>query len=80
MKTTIKQIKMTTSNLKSKLTKLNVIFTENNSTILFSLNNKGYEAHVTISGNVCGYCTDNYSKFEGRTFDNLNQVIKHANR
>ncbi len=80
MKTTIKQNTMTASNLKSKLTKLNVIFTENNSTILFSLNNKGYEANVTISGNVCNYCTNNYSKFEGRTFDTLNQVVKHANR
>ncbi len=71
---------MKAANLKSKLNKMNVSFLEDNSTISFKLNNKGYEATVTISGEVCSYCTDNYSKFQGRTFDNLNQVIKHANR
>ena len=71
---------MKTANLKSKLNKMNVNFLEDNSTISFKLNNKGYKAILTISGEVCGYCTDNYSKFQGRTFDNLNQVIKHSNR
>ena len=46
---------MKAQNLKSKLTKMNVMFTENNSTISFFLNGKGYEAHITISENVCGY-------------------------
>ena len=73
---------MKAANLKSKLNKMNVSFIEKveQASIYFSINNKNYEASVTISGEVCSYCTGNYSKFEGRTFDNLKQVIKHATR
>lgn len=72
---------MTTANFKSKLNKMNISFIEkNNCTISFEINNRTYDATITISGEICSYATDNYSKFEGRTFDNLSQVIKHANR
>ena len=67
---------MKAQNLKSKLTKMNIMFTENNSTISFKLNGKGYEAHITISENVCGY---SYNESD-RTFESLNQVIRHSER
>jgi hypothetical protein len=69
---------MKIDNLKRKFTKMNIEFTEDNSSVYFSVNEKQYEASVTISGNISGYCTANYSKFDGRTFENLNQVIKHS--
>jgi hypothetical protein len=71
---------MTANNLKSKLNKLNVIFTQKGSIILFELNDKTYQAIVSISEEIIGYCTSNYSKFEGRTFENFNKVVKHSNR
>lgn len=69
---------MKLSTLKNKLNKLNVNLTEKNNTVLFSLNCKGYEAHVTISNEICGYSTSDYSKFSGRDFDTFPQVLRHS--
>jgi hypothetical protein len=71
---------MKLSTLKNKLNKLNIDFTEENNTILFSLNSKSYEAHITISNEVCAYCTSNYSKFGGRDFETFPQVLRHSQR
>lgn len=71
---------MKSANLKSKLNKMNVNFSDENSTISFELNNKKYEANITISGEICNYNTANYSKFEGRTFDTFNQIIRHSQK
>ena len=72
---TLKPTDMTVKNLKSKLTKMVVPFTElNNSTISFLVNGKHYEAHVTISDSICSYSYD----YSDRVFETLNQVLKHS--
>jgi hypothetical protein len=68
-------------NLKSKLNKMNINFSENNSTLLFTINNKKYEAHVSYFDNkIISFNTANFTKFQGRIFDNFKQVINHSNK
>ncbi len=70
---------MKAESLKSKLKKIGVQFsTDESGDVLFSLNNKKYEAFISTSGDVCGFVTSNYSKFEGRNFQSFSQVLKHS--
>lgn len=70
---------MKAESLKSKLNKMNATFSlDDSSDIMFSLNGKDYEATVTVSGQIASYCTKHYSKFQGRTFDTLPQVVRHS--